>query len=149
MAPLVVIHVEPDDLDAAAGFYARAFGLVVGRRLGEERVELLGEPATVHLLALRGRGTGARDYRPRRTPVQLDLVVEDLAAARERAAAAGALLEGPVRAHPWGSIAQLVDPFGNRICLLEFHRRGLEEAPAAWQPAPTLAPGAEPRAGAA
>ncbi|SMF53946.1 hypothetical protein SAMN06265365_11875 [Tistlia consotensis] len=144
MAPLVVIHVEPDDLDDAARFYARAFGLVVGRRLAGELVELLGAAATLHLLARHSGGASPADYGGPPPPLQVDLVVEDLEAARERARAAGATLEGAMRHHAWGSIAQLADPFGNRLCLLQFRRTGLEEAPAAWQPA-----AAARRAGAA
>ncbi|MEX2629234.1 MAG: VOC family protein [Tistlia sp.] len=134
MAPLILIQVEAEELDTAAAFYVRAFGLVVGRRLGPAVVELIGGSAPIHLLARDPvPGEGGR-LRP---PVQVDLVVEDLETARARAAQAGARLEGQVRDHDWGSIAQLTDPFGNRVCLLQFRRGGLAEAPsAAWNPGP-------------
>lgn len=134
MAPMVVIHIAYEDLDRAARFYLRAFGLVVGRRLGSEMVELLGAETPIHLLAERGPGGSVRRARP---PVQLDLRVDDLETTLARAREAGGLPEGRVREHAWGRIAQLTDPFGNRICLLEFGRRarGCEEAAASWIPA--------------
>jgi predicted enzyme related to lactoylglutathione lyase len=132
MAPLILMHVEAEELDRAASFYARAFGLIVGRRLGPQVVELIGAEAPIHLLARPAAPPGDSGLRP---PVQLDLVVEDIEAARERARHAGALVEGGVRDHAWGSIAQLTDPFGNRVCLLSFRRPGLEEAAAPWLPA--------------
>lgn len=142
MAPLVLIHIAFEDLDRAARFYVRAFGLVVGRRLGPEVVELIGAERPIHLRAER-RSAGAGRRHP---PVQLDLRVDDLEATLARARQAGAVPEGRVREHAWGRIAQLADPFGNRICLLEFGRapRGCAEAAAAWQAGP--APGrARPR----
>ena len=45
-----LINIDVPDLDAALAFYTRAFGLHVGRRLGEEVVELLGGAAPVYLL---------------------------------------------------------------------------------------------------
>lgn len=141
MAPLILIQVDEEELDRAASFYARAFGLFVGRRLGPQLLELVGAEMPIHLLAGPTAPTAAptaaspADPAPG-TPVQLDLVVEDIEAARDRARRAGARLEGGARDHAWGSIAQLTDPFGNRICLLSFRRPRLEEAPAPWLPAP-------------
>ncbi len=133
MAPLVLIQVAPEQFDAAARFYARAFGLVVGRRLGPDALELLGAQAPVHLVVRPAAGRDAASP----APVELDLVVDDLEAARARALAAGARSEGGVRDYAWGSIAQLVDPFGNRICLLAFRRDGrrggLAEPAAPWR----------------
>lgn len=132
MAPLVALHVDWKDLDRAAAFYARAFGLIIGRRLGPGAVELLGARVPVHLLAHRDDARAAdRSHRP---PLQVDLVVEDLEGSCERARHAGAALEGRIRHYDWGSIAQLADPFGNRICLLQFRSRGLAEGAVAWDP---------------
>jgi predicted enzyme related to lactoylglutathione lyase len=54
-------------------------------------------------------------------------VTEDIGAAVERAVAAGAIIEKPVREATWGKIAQFADPFGNGFCLIEFTRRGYDE----------------------
>jgi predicted enzyme related to lactoylglutathione lyase len=59
--------------------------------------------------------------------VHLDFVVEDIHAALGRALDAGAQLDQPVRARPFGHIAVLSDPFGNGFCLLEFTGRGYDE----------------------
>lgn len=68
-----------------------------------------------------------RDYRRHWTPVHLDFVVPDLAAALARARDAGATLEGEPRTANWGRIATLADPFGHGFCLLEFRGRGYDE----------------------
>lgn len=138
LAPLVLVHIDADELDRAAAFYARAFGLLVGRRTGPGVVELLGAGTPIHLLAQAGPPRG-------RPPVQVDLVVDDLEAARERARLAGARLEGGLREHAWGRVAQMTDPFGNRLCLLQFRRRGLEEPAAPWNPGRDVPAPAKPR----
>ncbi len=132
MAASVLINIDVDDIDRAESFYARAFGLTVGRRLGPEVVELLGAEAPLYLLAKPGgsratAGGQRRDYRRHWTPVHLDFVVEDLDAALARALEAGAGLEGEIREHDWGRIAALADPFGHGICLLQFKGRGYDE----------------------
>jgi uncharacterized glyoxalase superfamily protein PhnB len=60
-------------------------------------------------------------------PVHLDVVVENIEAALESAVAAGARLEEPVKAHKWGKLALLADPFGHGLCLVEFVGRGYDE----------------------
>lgn len=133
MSASVLINIDVDDIDRAESFYARAFGLTVGRRLGPEVVELLGAQAPLYLLSkpagTRAAGTAGtrRDYRRHWTPVHLDFVVETLEPALERACDAGASLEGEIREHDWGRIAQIADPFGHGICLLQFKGRGYDE----------------------
>jgi len=68
-----------------------------------------------------------RRYRRHWTPVHLDFVVPDIAAAVNRAIDAGATMEGEIRTHNWGRIAQMADPFGHGICLIEFLGRGYDE----------------------
>jgi predicted enzyme related to lactoylglutathione lyase len=127
------VCVDVDDLERGVAFYTRALGLVVGRRLGAEWVELLGARVPVDLLA-RAAGTRAspaaeatRDYRRHWTPVHLDLVVTDLEAALRRALDAGATIERDVQRFAWGRLASLADPFGHGLCLLEFRGRGYDE----------------------
>jgi len=127
------VCIDVDDLERGIAFYTRALGLTVGRRAGAEWVELLGARAPVDLLA-KAAGTraspsaeAARDYRRHWTPVHLDLVVTDLDAALRRALEAGAKLERDVQSAPWGRMANLADPFGHGLCLLEFRGRGYDE----------------------
>jgi predicted enzyme related to lactoylglutathione lyase len=68
-----------------------------------------------------------RNYRRHWTPVHIDLVVEDLDAALRRALAAGAALDREVQSKKWGRLANLADPFGNGLCLLEMRGRGYDE----------------------
>ena len=127
------ICIDVDDLVRAEAFYTSALGLKVGRRIGDQAVELLGAIAPIDLIhqpAGRGAVAGAgpaRDYARHWTPVHLDLVVTDLDAALARAQAAGALLERPVQEAPWGRMANLADPFGHGFCLIEFRGRGYDE----------------------
>jgi predicted enzyme related to lactoylglutathione lyase len=116
----------------ARAFYTRALGLTVGRRFGADGVELLGASSAIYLLpkpagsAPFANGREQRRYDRHWTPVHLDFVVEDLVAARDRAVAAGALLEADLAEATWGSIAMFADPFGNGFCLVQFTARGYD-----------------------
>ena len=118
---------------AAIAFYTRAFGLTVGRRLGTHWAELLGAPLPIDLLHERAGTTPIPDPAVRRsyarhwTPVHLDVAVKDVEQAIERATQAGATLERPIQDKKWGRLANLADPFGNGVCLLEFRGRGYDE----------------------
>ena len=129
----LLANIDVDDLARAERFYCDALGLRVGRRLGASVVELLGAPVPIYLLEKAAGSAAAavisqrRDYARHWTPVHLDFVVQDLAAAVAKANAAGARLEGDVGAHAWGSIALMADPFGHGFCLIEFRGRGYDE----------------------
>jgi len=132
--PLTLLaNIDVDDLARAEAFYVRALGLEVGRRFGEDGVELVGASSPIYLLrkvagSAAGDGTvQTRDYRRHWTPVHLDFVVADLQTALARAREAGAILEGDVRTAAWGRIATLADPFGHGFCLIEFLNRGYDE----------------------
>jgi predicted enzyme related to lactoylglutathione lyase len=129
----LLVNIDVADLDRATAFYRDAFGLTVGRQLGREVVEILGAGSPIYLLAkpagsnaIAGPG-GARTYERHWTPVHLDFVVDDILAAIERASAAGASVETPVRTAPWGKIAVLSDPFGNGFCIIQFVGAGYDE----------------------
>jgi predicted enzyme related to lactoylglutathione lyase len=127
----LLVNIDVPDLEAGVAFYTAAFGLTVGRRFGGEVVELTGWPAPLYLLAKAagtvGAGDSRRDYARHWTPVHLDVVVDDVAAARARAVAAGAVAEGGIRTAVWGRLAPLADPFGHGLCLIEFLNRGYDE----------------------
>lgn len=126
-----LINIDVPDLAAAEVFYGEAFGLRGGRRLGSEVLEMLGGTAPLYLLqkapASTGAGSGIRDYQRHWMPMHVDVVVDDLEPALERALAAGAIQEGLIREAAWGRIVQLADPFGHGWCLLQFVGRGYDE----------------------
>lgn len=128
-----LINIDVDDLAKATRFYCDALGVSVGRRFGEDAVELLGFSSAIYLLAKAAGSAPStstaqrRDYARHWTPVHLDFVVPDIDAAVERARAAGAVLEGKVHTHKWGRIALMADPFGHGFCLIQFLGRGYDE----------------------
>jgi predicted enzyme related to lactoylglutathione lyase len=126
----LLINIDVPDAEAATRFYTEAFGLTVGRRFGKDFVELLGWEAPVYLLAKYagtvGAGGDLRRYERHWTPFHLDVVVDDVDAAVERAVAAGATLEAPAKDAPYGRIAMLADPFGHGFCLLQFSAKGYD-----------------------
>jgi len=130
----LLVNIDVDDLPRAIAFYAEAFGLRPGRRFGDGAIEMLGLPSPLYLLAnaagtlpIPGEPRRRRNYSRHWTPVHLDFVVDDVQAALERALRAGAVLDRPLTAKPFGQIAVLSDPFGNGFCLLEFTGRGYDE----------------------
>ncbi len=128
----LLVNIDVDDLERATAFYTKAFELAVKRRFGAAGVELGGANASVFLLVKKAgtipaAGASARDYRRHWTPVHLDFIVDDVAAARARILAAGATAETEIQTHAYGKIAQFADPFGNGICVIEFVGRGYDE----------------------
>lgn len=125
------VNIDVDDLDQAIAFYS-ALGLRLSRRLFDGAVaEMTGASALIHLLRKApGSSTAgaARHYERHWTPVHLDFCVKDLDAALARALAAGAVLEGTVRASDWGRIATLADPFGHGLCLMQLAPGGYDLA---------------------
>jgi predicted enzyme related to lactoylglutathione lyase len=128
----MLVNIDVDDLERGVRFYTEAFGLTAGRRFGGAAVELLGAEAPIYLLLKSPQkppfpgASGERDYGRHWTPVHLDFVVEDLAAAVARAEAAGARREGDVEEHAWGHIAYGADPWGHGFCLLVFKPGGYD-----------------------
>ena len=133
MSASVLINIDVDDLERARAFYCNVFGLTVTRMLGDRVLELGGLAAPIYLLVkpagtqASSYGSATRSYTRHWTPVHLDFVVDDVDAAVNRAVSAGAILENPPVSHVWGRIAQLSDPFGHGICILQFLNRGYDE----------------------
>jgi predicted enzyme related to lactoylglutathione lyase len=125
--------IDVDDLDKAIAFYRDALGLRPGRRLSAEWVEMLGAQSPIDLLA-NPAGTPCcpsanapqRSYRRHWTPVHLDFVVEDVEASVAKVIAAGGRLDREIQDRIYGRMANVADPFGNGLCLLEMHGRGYD-----------------------
>jgi len=128
------ICIDVDEMERAIAFYTQGLALTLGRRLGDDWVELLGGSSPIDLL-LNPAGTAPlgeahpqrRDYARHWTPVHLDFVVSGIDDATARAVAAGGRLERPIQDRKWGRMASLADPFGHGIDLLEFKGRGYDE----------------------
>jgi predicted enzyme related to lactoylglutathione lyase len=123
----LLVNIDVGELEPGIRFYEEAVGLRLARRLFDGTVaEMTGASANVYLLAKpQGSSPTAmpsqlRDYVRHWTPVHLDFVVADLDAAVDRAIRAGATAERPIKAHPWGCIAMMSDPFGNGFCLVQW-----------------------------
>lgn len=125
--------IDVDDLDRAVAFYEGVLGLEPGRRLGDDWQEMLGATSPIDLLRVRAGSkpskalAGARrDYGRHWTPVHLDFVVDDLDDVVRRACAAGATLDREVQERPYGRMANLADPFGHGLCILQMNERGYD-----------------------
>jgi predicted enzyme related to lactoylglutathione lyase len=127
----VLINIDVPDLEKALTFYMHVFGLTVRRRFGAGGAELAGWPVPVFLLRKEAGSVGAgeqrRTYERHWTPVHLDVVVDEVEEATERAIKAGAVLEHGISTAVWGKIAMLADPFGHGLCLIQFLNRGYDE----------------------
>lgn len=102
---LVTFDVErPDE---AAAFWSAVLGLVETQREDGDRWIVLGDHPS-------GRRIGLQRGPARPGGVHLDLVCDlvDFEAEVDRLSLLGARLVSPVRVEPYGSIANLVDPFG-------------------------------------
>jgi predicted enzyme related to lactoylglutathione lyase len=127
---MILVNIDVPDLERGLAFYLAAFDLHVGRRLGEDAIELLGGGVPVYLLAKAGgsvaAGQARREYGRHWTPVHLDFVVPNIDVAIARATSAGANLESAPAAAPYGKLAILSDPFGHGFCFLEFVGQGYD-----------------------
>jgi predicted enzyme related to lactoylglutathione lyase len=129
----LLVNVDVDDLEKAIEFYRNALGLTLKRRLFNDTVaEMIGASSPIYLLkklagsAVSATLTTPRDYGRHWTPVHLDVAVDDLGPAVQRAQAAGANVESDLQTYEWGRIAFMADPFGHGFCLLEFRDGGYE-----------------------
>jgi predicted enzyme related to lactoylglutathione lyase len=119
-------YVEVSDLERALRFYVVGLGLREFRRLTPRWVELARARIPIHLLLrpepvfTAGPAALRRDFGRHWTPVHLDFVVDDLQVAVERAVAAGGALDRDIVDHRYWRMANLADPFGNGVDLIEF-----------------------------
>lgn len=129
----LLVNIDIDDLAKATAFYCKAFDLTIGRRLGEDCVELLGASSAIYLLA-KAEGsfpsestTQRRTYQRHWSPIHLDFVVNDIEIALSKAISAGAIIEKPTQTFNWGKLSLLADPFGHGFCLVQFLGNGYDE----------------------
>jgi predicted enzyme related to lactoylglutathione lyase len=118
------VSIDVPDLARGVAFYEAAFGFTKLRE-PVPGVALLGAgDATLCLLAKPAgskpspHATDTRRYERHWTPIHLDFHVDDLAAAVDRAVAAGATVEQRFDHAEHGSAAFCSDPFGHGFCLL-------------------------------
>lgn len=122
----VIVDIDVPELAPAIDFYCSALGLQLSRLLDTDVAELAGASCTIYLLrhAAGSRPVHTlalqRQYSRHWTPVHLDLVVDDLAAATRRALAAGAVQESPCVEWRGSKCISFADPFGHGFCLIEF-----------------------------
>jgi catechol 2,3-dioxygenase-like lactoylglutathione lyase family enzyme len=128
----LLINIDVPDIEAGIAFYTTALGLHVGRRFGDDFVELLGRDAPIYLLrkeegsSIGPAGGDTRRYGRHWTPIHADFVVDDIELARSSALAAGAVQEGETGDAPYGKLAMFADPFGHGFCLIEFNEEGYD-----------------------
>ncbi|MNE22119.1 Glyoxalase-like domain protein [compost metagenome] len=122
----VIVNLDVPELAPAIDFYTAALGLQLSRLLDDDVAELSGASATLYLLR---HSAGShpvrslplqRDYSRHWTPVHLDFVVYDLAAATQRALNAGARQESGCVDWRGSKCISFADPFGHGFCLIEF-----------------------------
>src|SRR5687768_16586663 len=104
----LLVNIDVPDLAAGATFYTQAFGLAVGRRMGDDFLELLGLDAPIYLLR-KAPGTepaptsgDERHYSRHWSPIHPDFTVDDLDEVTARVLALGATLEVPASDAPYG-----------------------------------------------
>lgn len=128
MIEAVTFSIDVPDVEEAVEFYAEGLGFSAVGRLWEDAFELRGAGVRVDLLErapeTEATPSGAddesvRSYDRHWTPVHMDLEVEDVEAAVDRAVEAGATLESGPTSFDGEVIATCSDPFGNGFCLIE------------------------------
>jgi lactoylglutathione lyase len=107
-------EIFPDDLDATVGFYTSVLGFTLtADRRGQPDAYVSLTRGSVRIgAARRAVLDGAAERRPP-TGVELVLEVDDVAAERDRVAAAGWPLAEDLRERPWGlTDFRILDPAG-------------------------------------
>ena len=122
----VIVNIDVPALGPAIDFYQAALGLRLNRLIDEDVAELTGASSVIYLLvhpagSPPARGLAlARHYSRHWTPVHMDFVVDDVAAAARQALAAGATQESDCVQWMGSRCITFADPFGHGFCLIEF-----------------------------
>ena len=125
-------YIEVTDLQRGIEFYCGGLGLTQKRQLGPRWVELAGANLPIFLLADRpataelGATKVTRDFGRHWTPVHVDFIVTDLDGMVARLCSFGASLDREVQSREYGRMANMADPFGNGLDLIEFSGPGYD-----------------------
>jgi predicted enzyme related to lactoylglutathione lyase len=122
----MIVNIDVPALAPAIEFYSAALGLNPGRIIDDDVAELTGGSSVIYLLAKEAGSVpgsavaGKRSYSRHWTPVHIDFVVADVAAAADRALKAGAKQESECIEWKGSKCITFSDPFGHGFCLIEF-----------------------------
>lgn len=124
MANAFTISIDVPDIEQGVTFFTDGLDFQVNAQLAPGIYELEFAGVRVFLIekpahSLPHPGGKPRTYGRHWTPVHMDLEVDDLDRAVDRAVAAGAIIEERASDDEWGDIATLADPFGNGFCLIQ------------------------------
>jgi uncharacterized glyoxalase superfamily protein PhnB len=131
----VIVNIDVPELAPAIDFYTAALGLTLSRTIEDDVAELTGASSVIYLLQnpAESRFTDSvaqgRDYSRHWTPVHMDFVVDDIAAAVQRAMDAGAIRESECVEWHGSKCITFSDPFGHGFCLIEFDGNTYTDAP--------------------
>jgi predicted enzyme related to lactoylglutathione lyase len=119
------VCIDVDDVDRAVAFYGRGLGLEVTEHQPDWAQLKLDEQTFWIMRAAPGsQGPISRDYRRHWTPIHLDFLVDDIDEAVQRALAAGGRLDREITRDPdRADLANLSDPAGNGIDLVQRHEQ--------------------------
>ena len=108
-------------MDRAVEFYGRGLGLEIQKHEKEWAKAVLGDQVFwIMKVAAGTNGAISRNYQRHWTPIHLDFHVDDFDAAVKRALAAGGKLDREIQRNPdGGALANLSDPSGNGIDLVQ------------------------------
>ena len=114
------ICIDVNDVERAVEFYGRGLGFeVVESHPDWAQLKLNQQTFWVMKTAAGPDGAIARDFRRHWTPLHLDLQVDDLDEAVKRALKAGGMLDREIQRGPKSNLANLSDPSGNGIDLVQ------------------------------
>ncbi len=121
----VALSVDVPDVSAAVDFFSRGLGFKKLRNEPPNAIVMDAGGLELWLL-LKAEGSVAvrdtdisRSYRRHWTPIHLDVLVDDLSEALDRAVTAGAIQEGDIVYQDNASFVVCSDPFGNGFCLVK------------------------------
>jgi catechol 2,3-dioxygenase-like lactoylglutathione lyase family enzyme len=129
------ICIDVDDLERAFAFYTGGLGLRLGRRLGDDWAELIGASSPIDLLANARARRRSGPAQPQRTGLRASLRRQctwtSLWNASETPRSGwwrwAPYSSGQSKTRRLGRMANMADPFGHGLDLLEFKGRGYDE----------------------
>lgn len=118
------VCIDVEDVARTVEFHGRGLGFeVVESHSDWAQLKLNEQTFWVMKTAAGQEGVISRDFRRHWTPFHLDLHVDNLDEAVKRALEAGGTLDREVQRGPKGNLANLSDPSGNGIDLVEMPKK--------------------------